>query len=277
MPFYWRPRNYRRNTYIRNTWRWKGGRVMARRASRPATPFAISETMEPETKALWSVEDYAERPRYLAPPRTNRSSIVKLTYNYQIALMSPNSSSVMQALPLTLNLNNVPGFSDYQTVYSEYRILRGVLSLPTLATTDQFATVNNYLVVSSQPFALTSAPLTPTTETSAYNYVPPQLENALRQARWQRVVYPDSTRTAVNIGFYPYTMVATDGPDNGTTKYQRIWSGRRWTPFTWSTSPSVAYFGPYVWRQSTSTDSTGTEAWQPYVTVTLYCIFKGQK
>lgn len=274
MPLYWRNTNYRRNTYRWRSRRW-GGRP--RRAPRGYSPLTVRETVEPETKALWSVEDYVERPRYLAPPRTNRSSVVKLTYNFQAILMAPNSSSVMQAQPLTLFLSSVPGFSDYQTVYSEYRVLRGVLSLPTLATTDQFSTVNNYLVVSSQPFALTSAPLTPSSETTINNYVPPQTENALRQARWQRVVYPDSTRTAVNIGFYPYTMVATDGPDTANTKYQRIWSGRRWTPFTWSTSPSVAYFGPYVWRQSTSTDVVGTEAWQPYVTVTLYCIFKGQK
>lgn len=272
MPYYrryaWRPR------YTRSWGRyaWKGGRVMARRASRPATPLRYPpltvEDYEPETKRLLA-DPIAETRLTRAYGTTTRSSVVKLSYNIQWAF---STGTVAQAL--RFEINDVPGFADYKTVYSEFRILRGELYIPTQAQSNVEASQANYLVVSSQPFALTAAPIADAGIAS--NWVPDLAEAALRQARWQRIVYPDSTTTGVRVGFQPYTMVATEGPVSTTVQYQRIWRGNTWTPLTWSDAANgISYFGPYVWRQLTADDAN--PGFIAYSTIVLYCQFKGQK
>lgn len=250
------------------------GRVMARRASRPAPyePFRIEET-EPSTKRVW---DVTTDTRYITADRSTRSSVVKLSYNFnpELVFVSASDPPETMARPLSFTLNDVPGFSDYASVYSQYRIIRGELVFGTTSTTDNTGSMGNYLVVSSQPFAQTAIPVS---GSGIHLWVPPQPESTLRQTRWQRIVYPDSTTTGVRVGFRPYTMAATQGPSGFTgTYYQRVWHGASWTPFTWATDTRpITYFGPYVWRQTTTTDTA--QSWTPYVTVILYLAFKGQK
>lgn len=275
MPIYYGRRNY----YGRPRWNgWRRynatqGRVMARRASRPAPTVLDVEEYEPATKRVWDATPAA--PRYVAPSRSTRSGLVKLTYSFNPALMYAGGDDVVRAAALRFTLNDVPGFSDYVSVYSEYRIVKGELVFSTAATTTNTGTLANYLVVSSQPFAQTAVP-----ETSTGNldyWVPPQTETTLRQTRWQRVIYPESVTTGVRVGFRPYTMAATEGPSGSSgTKYQRIWHGGAWTPFTWATATTpINYFGPYIWKQTTESDVD--QAWSPYVTLTLWLYFKGQK
>lgn len=269
---YWRPRYYGR-------WgrpRWQGGRGMARRASRPATPYATQDVLEPMTKRSVVVEDYLERPRYLAPSRNTRSSVIKLSANVDFQFVQGDAEMGFMGRAFRFSLDDIPGFMDYRSVYSEYRILRGEIVFPTQITGTSSVTVfKNYLVVSSQPFAQTAIPIP---NASNESWVPDQTEAALRQTRWQRIIYPDSTTTGVRVGFYPYTMVATEGPAGSTTvvQYQRIWSGRAWTPFTWSgeTTP-ITYFGPYLFPQSNFSDTP--DAFNVNVTLILYFVFKGQK
>ena len=45
-------------------------------------------------------------------------------------------------------------------------------------------------------------------------FVPPAEETALRQTRWQKVIYPNKITRKLSIGFKPYTLVATLGPSN---------------------------------------------------------------
>ena len=43
-------------------------------------------------------------------------------------------------------------------------------------------------------------------------FVPVAEESALRQTRWQKVIYPNKITRKLSIGFKPYTLVATLGP-----------------------------------------------------------------
>lgn len=262
----------------------KGTRVMARRASRPGTPYAgstypplsVVEDIAPPTKRASLLDPDWGRGRLNRLSRTTRSSVIKLTANVGFQFVQGDSTSGFEGRAFRFSLNDIPGFTDYQSVYSEYRILRGEIVFPTqIGPTSSLSNFNNYLVVSSQPFAQTAIPIP---DASDESWVPNQTEAALRQTRWQRIIYPESTTTGVRVGFYPYTMVATEGPAGSTTvvQYQRIWSGRAWTPFTWSSDTTpITYFGPYVFPQSNITDSP--DAFNVNVTLILYLLFKGQK
>ena len=65
------------------------------------------------------------------------------------------------------------------------------------------------LTVGSRPFATqppgndSSGPL---------DLVPPQVEEALRQAKGQKIRNPSTIAQVVPIGFHPYTMIQTHGP-----------------------------------------------------------------
>lgn len=259
--YYKRYGGYYRRGYRRNT-------KYYRQASQPV------EDIEPGVKRVVADPVSETRLTRMYGKRTV-SSIVKLSYNFEFEFQFAQLEPVgVYNRALRFVLNEVPGFTDYLGVFSEYRIIRGELYIPTPQSSTGVSSMSNYLIVSSQPFALTAAPVSD--NPTENEWVPNQVETSLRQARWQRIVYPDTTTTGVRVGFRPYTMVATDGPINSTVQYQRIWHGYNWTPFTWATeSNPITYFGPYVLGQGTVLDDQGT--WNPHPTVVLYCQFRGQK
>lgn len=191
---------------------------------------------------------------------------------------------------------SLPGFSDYQTTYSHFRILKAKLFInrQMTATAQDGSSVTldgstwNYLVVGSRPFAATRGPLT-SSGAPYTSYVPAQLVEALRQTKWQRVHYPSTTTQRVTAGFYPYTMVGTFGPAlvNGSganVQYQRIWEGKRWMPFNWALDESggpdkpVGFFGPYIVADTpTGTGNPQFRALSANCTLSVSVQFKGQR
>lgn len=139
------------------------------------------------------------------------------------------------------------------------------------------ALTNNYLIVGSRTFAQTQAALADDTTPGTINLLPPQTENTLRQTRWQKTMYPTTTKTAIRVGFYPYTMVTTGGPaysEETQYSYQRIWEARRWMPITWAgagqsstsggptsnSARALAFYGPYMVCDLQAVDATNTES-----------------
>ena len=147
----------------------------------------------------------------------------------------------------------MPGFLDYRSTYSHFRIVKAKLFMSRTIGANP-GTTFNYLTVGSRPYAATQLP------TSAGNiassFVPPQLETDLRQAKWQKLRYPNNTSLVVPVGFHPYTMIQTYGPGFNTsgTIWQRIWESNRWMPFSWAypsgdnpaTARGIAFYGPYM-------------------------------
>lgn len=177
----------------------------------------------------------------------------------------------------------MPGFRDYQSAYTHFRILYARLTISTYDPRygDKTETLN-YLVAGSRPFAASNAPVNEST--GANNYVPPQLEQDLRQTKWQKVHYPSKVANKIVTSFHPYTMVATHGPvtnTSSTTVYQRIWEGRTWMPMTWTQNSPLIFYGPYVAvsaMQGTDPDPGDSSTSYPgYGTLEVHYQFKGQK
>lgn len=164
------------------------------------------------------------------------------------------------------------------------------------------ALTNNYIIVGSRPFALTQAALADGTSLGVASLVPAQEENALRQTRWQKPKYPGTTKTALRIGFYPYTMITTGGPamsEDTPYEYQRPWEGRRWMPMTWAgvgqitpgggtnyqPNRALRFFGPYMVAELQATGTSEAAAGEftqnisltSNVQVVLWLQFSGQK
>lgn len=252
-PYYGRYGNY---------WRkgWRRPKAAGRRW-RQQSETNTTEDLEPSTKRL-----DIPRNRF----GSTRSGVVKLSVQSMYTLQQP-VESLFYSRAFKFSMNEIPGFSDYKSVYSRFRIIRGEVVIPTLASSSTTSTSNNYLVVSSQPFAETNEDAG-----TGIEWVPDLPEQALRQARWQRTVYPDSTTTGIRFGFRPYTMISTYGPQTGTERtWQRVWRGYNWTPFTWVTSEGLYYYGPYILRSPTDDDQT--EVWQATITIILYVQFAGQR
>lgn len=230
--------------------------------------------------------------RYSSRRRRTVSSVVKLTLEstWQLNTTNPNEWNVFSFSPVLL-----PGFKDYQTTYSHFRLLKARLYVnrqmsrlstvnpPTVETID--GSKYNYLVVGSRPFAATVGPLSSSSQ-AADKYVPPQTTDALRQTKWQRVHYPNTTTQRVSVGFYPYTMVGTAGPvgtGNTSLQYQRVWEGKKWMPFNWSfdmatgVDRSVAFFGPYIAVDTPSPDSDPAAGLNVQCTLQVHVQFKGQR
>ena len=177
----------------------------------------------------------------------------------------------------------MPGFRDYQSAYTHFRILYARLTISTFDP--QGSTSNetlNYLVAGSRPFAASNAPVNEST--AANNYVPPQLEQDLRQTKWQKVHYPSKVANKIVTSFHPYTMVATHGPvtnTSSTTVYQRIWEGRTWMPITWTLNSPLIFYGPYVvasTMQGKDPDpSSSSTSFPAYGNLEVLCQFRGQK
>lgn len=180
---------------------------------------------------------------------------------------------------------------DYQTVYSQFRILKARLDISRARGNDAIPAADNYLIVPSRAFALAGQPIgmvgqqAPSVTWS--QYVPDQTEDALRQTRWQKVLYPSAITQKVHTSFKPYTMTAGFGPviasheATGTgVIWPRIWEGYKWMPFKWANTTAttglqvrLAFFGPYLVQNVIGTG--GSTAFP--TTLTLYVQFRGQK
>lgn len=227
--------------------------------------------------------------RHRRSSKSTKSSVVKLTTVVSHRFDS-GTDGIPQINPFLFTPLSLSGFGDYYATYSHFRILKAKLHIPRdVGVDDQNVyrdTDSNYLVVGSRPFAATTLP-TPQGEPSPLNYVPQQRTDVLRQSRWQKVIYPSSTRTQITVGFYPYTMIGTFGPmwSNSATgaQYQRIWEARRWMPFTWATGgrAQLPFFGPYIAHMDSSTDSSSSFATSVtntvQITMEVWLQFKGQK
>lgn len=235
----------------------------ARRAARPADPLV--EYVEPATKRVSLLYPEAQ---YATAMSGTRSSLVKLSAT--IVQGFTTETDPIRYNCLRFGLSEINGFTQYSQTYSEYRIIRAEMIIPTAQTGAQA-----WLVASSQPVAETLPPIALTQLGTASSWLPTQTEGDLRQMRYQRTIYPQSTTTGVRVGFKPYTLTAAYGPVSATNLFQRIWRGYLWTPFTWALGNPLQYFGPYVAPANTQTDEQ-VDAVLP-VTVTLYCQFKGQK
>ena len=222
------------------------------------------------------------RRRFIRRRRGTTSSVVKLTYDTTWTLnISGTGSAATRWNAFSFSPLSLPGFSDYQTTYSHFRILKAKLFVSrSIGSTD--GALYNYLVVGSRPFAATAGPLENLT-TAAEAYVPPQLENDLRQTKWQRVHYPSTTTQRVTAGFYPYTLVGTFGPAGvgNSAAYQRIWEGRKWMPFNWAfdetNSPrGIMFYGPYM-VVDTATGELPVQRPAVQCTLQVHVQFKGQR
>ena len=103
------------------------------------------------------------RPRYRRPyrrprraPKGTYSSKVTLTQNAQWTLFSESGGSRLWN-PFIFSPSVVPGFMDYQTTYSHFRILKAKLFVARSIGGDTGLSFN-YLTVGSRPFAATQPP-----------------------------------------------------------------------------------------------------------------------
>ncbi|UPW41356.1 capsid protein [Dipodfec virus UA06Rod_119] len=221
--------------------------------------------------------------RYRRSRRTStKSSVVCLTY--ETSWQPQYSVDTTQHWPFSFSPYEISAFREYKTVYSHYRILKAKMYMAIQYPGSEFQGVTNYLVVGSRPFASVARPV----ETyPSPDWVPLAKESELRQARWQRLHYPNTTTQVVTVGFYPYTMVGTLGPTDPAKNgfFQRIWEGKKWTPFSWAWNPDsgensnsmgVQYYGPYVVRNYANTNKL-----PPLVGINVqlkfWCQFKGQR
>ena len=209
-----------------------------------------------------------------------------MTQNAQWTLFSESGGSRLWN-PFIFSPSVVPGFMDYQTTYSHFRILKAKLFVARSIGGDTGLSFN-YLTVGSRPFAATQPPGFQNSGPS--QLVPPQLETDLRQTKWQKVRYPNSTTLMVPIGFHPYTLVQTNGPSTAGLSnrcWQRIWEGSRWMPFTWaqalSSGPnpspgSIAFYGPYLVVDNATGDVPSALSGSAVeCTLRLTVQFKGQR
>lgn len=218
--------------------------------------------------------------------RTTRSSAVKLTLESDWKAMD-FTGNASKASPFSFGVSALQGFSQYAAVYSEFRILKTRLYIHRTAGVENLP--NSYLVVSSQPFADSSSPQTLQTPSVPVGVIPPQVEDSLRQCRWQRLVYPSATRTVTKISFRPYTMryglgpvVSAEAATSGGPFWPKRYDARHWMPFTWAQNSlsatgrsALQFYGPYVWVNT----PTGGDPTSGTLRVTLecYCQFRGQR
>lgn len=207
-------------------------------------------------------------------------------------------------IPLVLTPSEFPGFTDYSSSYSQFRILKGQckvhIALPEDSETN--APLSNqpytYLRVASRPFLESSALYREVPQGGAPIAVTELLAalrvttTDIRQSRWQRQYYPNDIKNVVSFKFYPYTLewagraVGVLTPVASTAAgmtYPKWRSARRWMPMSWIAAGSsgeddVTFFGPYFNRLlSTQADSQALTEFAPVCTVSIWCQFRGQK
>ncbi len=178
---------------------------------------------------------------------------------------------------------------DYQTVYSQFRILKARLDISRARGNDAIPAADNYLIVPSRAFAQNNKAINIGGNGSGQSldkWVPYQPEDALRQTRWQKVLYPSAITQKVHTSFKPYTLTAGFGPQISSvavqTVWQRIWEGYKWMPFTWanpegaaggSSGARLVFYGPYLVQNVVGQGGSTTFP----CTLTLYVQFRGQK
>lgn len=181
-------------------------------------------------------------------------------------------------VPVTVLPHEIPGFSDYMSVYTKFRIKKCVLVINRTE-----ATSLNYLVVPSRAFAEQTVVFTDNSG-QPYGNVPAQYEQELRQTKWQKEYFPSTVSGKVRIGWHPYTTVSSYGPNthqNTTRVFQRIWNLNRWTPMAWVRQQGAGYplvtFGPYIVPNDAATNADPPAGVYPIKAVlTMYCQFSGQ-
>ncbi|UPW40757.1 capsid protein [Sigmofec virus UA08Rod_19468] len=218
--------------------------------------------------------------------RSTRSATVKLTYETSFTWAQADSTTfTVVHTPFNFNPVSIPGFSEYLTTYTQFRIKIARLRVSTISTTSaglpSGAGVQgfNYLAVPSKPFAQGHPPIPQSSAQTPSAYLSTLLETDLRQSRFQRVLYPSAVTNQLKLSFVPYTFTSTFGPSSNTTSlvWQRPWSAKKWMPVTWvnSATAGLQFYGPYIARSSPSGDSS-VASWQSGVTLELYLQFKGQ-
>ena len=216
--------------------------------------------------------------------RKTASPVVKLTSEITWINAPTPSGQARRYSPFNFAPLNLPGFADYQLTYSQFRVLkcRLQLSLDSQGT----AVPDNYLVAPSRPFARNMGPV-PLGQYATDSYVPLAEEPALRQTRWQKVIYPNKITRKLSIGFKPYTLVATLGPSNvQNAQWSRVWECSRWMPFNWANTSqydlnpngstgALFMYGPYLVANTPG----GADVVSDRVsgTLTAYLQFRGQR
>ena len=205
------------------------------------------------------------------------SSVIKLqghadwhVYDIQSKTYYPFSFSPLQ----------VQGFSEYQAVYSHFKILKVVMTISRQIIEWD---LDKYAVVPSRTFAAVQAPFNNVTNAPlAYN--PGQQLEALGQTRWFKERLVNSTQQNIRVGFYPYTMVGTLGPASigSAGIYQRVWEAKRWMPFSWAWEDlnirdeprrGTTFWGPFIIFSTVAENNWSSVK----VDFSMYVKFKGQK
>lgn len=212
------------------------------------------------------------------------SSVICLTHEFNYQFKYPDTNKPFKAF--SFSPPEMPGFKEYQAVYSHFRILKAKIYISTQYYGYTGIAQTNYLVVGSRPFAASMRPLEkyPAAEDE---FVPLATEDELRQSKYQRMHYPNTTSQLISASFYPYTMVATMGPtqfQGDSFIWQRIWEAKKWMPFTWVWEPSgggaqqtIRYFGPYVVRNIANSSTIDAPPPQMNIQLKVWYQFKGQK
>lgn len=177
--------------------------------------------------------------------------------------------------PFSFSPVQVQGFSEYQAVYSHFKILKVVMTIirPQRASDiGTLARLESYAVIPSRTFAASQAPFNSVTNTP------------LGQTKWFKERLVSETKQAFRVGFYPYTMVGTFGPSSvgNAGVYQRVWEGRRWMPFSWAwqdpehpdQQKGTSFWGPFITFRGAADQREWTSVNVDY---TIYVKFKGQK
>ncbi|UPW40751.1 capsid protein [Sigmofec virus UA08Rod_21233] len=211
--------------------------------------------------------------------RSTASSVIKLSQDATWTLNSTGTPTHWNAF--SFSPVSLPGFTDYQTTYTHFRILKAKLFV-SRTIGDNDGSLYNYLVVGSRPFAATSSGTYPNNA----SLLPSQPEDALRQTKWQKIHYPNTTTQRVSAGFYPYTMIGTQGPAavGSNTNWFRIWEAKKWMPFKWALDTgasgldqyqALTFYGPYMVVDTNKGELTGEATVQ--CTLQIHVQFKGQK
>lgn len=224
-----------------------------------------------------------------------RTRTIKFQVQLNFTLQASGS-----ALPFVFSPTQLPGFLDWQTTMSEFRLLKAKVQVAINpgATTgggpaDQAST---FLRASSRAFVTTTAHvLDPANPEGLANLslanLFKQVPQAVRQTKFTKQVYPSDTRNVLTFGFYPYTLQwagklynsATPVMTAYNTQYLEYRSARRWMSMSYlgasaAANDDVAFLGPYLMKLASNLPDTQTLAdWAPTCLLTVYAQFRGQK
>lgn len=227
-----------------------------------------------------------------------RSRVVKLVGTVSFTFYQKVGAADGQAAAFYFSPTQLSGFLDYQTTYSEFRLLKAQIALPVDPSVQTDPSVVSIMRVPSRAFV---EPLTAASGGTAIGnraIIPAQTSSALQQSRWAKLVSPSDTRNVIKFGFYPYTLRWSGRPVNTTTvgssasiNYTEYQSGKRWVSMSFlgpssSAENDVAFYGPFFMpygqdglptHAPASDPSPGTTSWARNVQLTVWCQFRGQK